>query len=228
MNILYKLTSRSRPVNFFRVINSIQTLSTHDDYHIHCTLDIDDVTMYNDSVINRMEAIDHLSYRFDFSNCKVHAINRDMDSISYKWDILVNVSDDMLFVRPGFDEIIVSDFIHCADIHGRLDTVLHYDDGNRYKAELMTMSIIGREYYNRDLYIYNPDYISLWCDNEAMEVAKIRGKYKYMGDGNVLFNHLHPMHNKAGKMDAQYRKTDSFFMHDKLTFEKRKANKFDL
>jgi len=228
MNILYKLTSRSRPVNFFRAINSIQSLSTRDEYHIHATLDFDDVSMNNDSVMNAMDDIDHLTYRFDFSDSKVHAINRDMEFISYKWDILVNMSDDMIFVKQGFDEIIISDMIHCDDLHGRLDTVLHYDDGNSYKSELMTLSIIGREYYNRDNYIYHPDYISLWCDNEAMEVAKLRGKYKYMGDGNVLFNHLHPMHNKRGVMDAQYRKTDSFFAYDKNTFERRKLINFGL
>ncbi len=228
MNILYKLTSRSRPVNFFRAINSIQSLSTRDEYHIHATLDLDDASMNNDSVMNTMDDIDHLTYRFDFSNSKVHAINRDMELINYKWDILINMSDDMIFVKQGFDEIIISDFIHCADIHGRLDTVLHYDDGNSYKADLMTMSIIGREYYNRDNYIYHNDYISLWCDNEAMEVAKLRGKYKYMGDGNILFNHLHPMHNKRGVMDAQYRRTNSFFQHDKNTFERRKLINFGL
>lgn len=228
MKILYKLTSRSRPLKMLRTIRSIYNNAIMDDYHIHCTLDEDDITTNTPAVIELLETSDHLSFRFGTSKNKVDAINRDMDTISYNWDILVNVSDDMLFVKHGFDEIIVSDFIHCADIHGRLDTVLHYDDGNKYKSDLMTMSIIGREYFKRDNYIYCPDYISLWCDDEAMDVAKIRGKYKYMGDNNILFNHLHPMHVKGIIADAQARYTDSFYQQDKKTYERRKLNNFNL
>ena len=43
----------------------------------------------NPSVTELLELSDHLSFRFGTSKSKVDAINRDMDTISYNWDILV-------------------------------------------------------------------------------------------------------------------------------------------
>jgi len=85
--------------------------------------------------------------------------------------------------QKGFDNIIREEF------YKNLDQFVHFPDG--FTADrLATMSIMGREYYNRFKYIYHPDYISLWCDNEAMEVAKMLGCYTYV-DKNI-FQHLHP------------------------------------
>jgi len=143
------------------------------------------------------------------------------------WDILINFSDDMLFIKKGFDQIIIDAMKeHFPDTDG----VLHFHDGHKYGAQLMTMSIMGKKYYDRFHYIYHPDYISLWSDNEAMDVAKLLGKYKYMGDQNIIFNHNHPMHQGMGasNYDAQLKHTESFFNIDKATYNKRKENKFDL
>jgi hypothetical protein len=151
------------------------------------------------------------------SKSKVDAINRDMDFINsqYDWDILVNFSDDVIITEKGFDDIIRKDF-------ESLVQVLHYPDGNR--ADLLTVSIIGKDYYKRDNYIYNPEYKSLYCDNEAMEVAKQRGCYKFVD--KVIFNHLHPAFNK-GIFDAQYQHTESFGHEDYQTYQRRKANGFN-
>jgi len=81
---------------------------------------------------------------------------------------------------------------------------------------MCTMAIMGREYYLRDNYIYNPVYKSLFCDNEQMEVAKMRGRYKYIK--TRLFDHNNPMHGLAEK-DALHMKTIADFKEDKATFE---------
>jgi hypothetical protein len=72
------------------------------------------------------------------------------------WDILVVMSDDMVCVTHGWDDIIRQDM---NENFPDTDGVLHYNDGNQ-KANVMTMSIIGRKYYKRDGYIYNPEYQS--------------------------------------------------------------------
>jgi hypothetical protein len=87
------------------------------------------------------------------------------------------------------------------------------------------MSILGRDYYKRFNYIYNPEYISLYCDNETMDVAKILGRYKFVNEN--IFLHLHPAHGNALN-DNQYRYTESFHPIDQATYLKRKANNFGL
>ena len=225
MRLLFKYTTRSRRSNFLRGIDSIiNNLADKENYHIYTTFDVDD-----DKMRPLPEIKGNHTYIAGTSKSKVDAINRDMNFINsqYDWDVLVNMSDDVVFTEKGFDNIIRNQFISYdydgeGEISTRnLDQVIHFPDGNR--SDLLTVSIIGREYYNRDNYIYNPEYKSLYCDNEAMEVAKIRGCYKYVD--RVIFNHLHPAYSK-GVFDAQYQHTESFGAQDFETYLRRKQNGF--
>jgi hypothetical protein len=155
------------------------------------------------------------------SKNKVDAINRDLPQYSEDWDILINMSDDMLFMQKGFDQIIRRDFF---ETFPDLDGFIHYPDNNA-RERLSTMSILGKPYYNRFGYIYHSAYTSLWCDNEAMEVSKKLNKYKYFE--KTLFDHLHPAYGKT-KVDEQYRFTESFFHSDREIFLRRQKNNFDL
>lgn len=220
LRILFKYTTRSRRSNFLRGIDSIiNNLADKENYHIYTTFDVDD-----DKMRPLPEIKGNHTYIAGTSKSKVDAINRDMDFINsqYDWDVLVNMSDDVVFTEKGFDNIIRNQFGYGSDFVN-LDKVIHFPDGNR--SDLLTVSIIGREYYNRDNYIYNPEYKSLYCDNEAMEVAKMRGCYKFVD--RVIFNHLHPAYGK-GSMDSQYQHTESFFYEDQITYNKRKSNNFDV
>jgi len=163
------------------------------------------------------------------SKDKVDAINRDIELVK-DWDFLCCMSDDMVFNVKGFDEIIRDAFnsgVMCFDIPQtkkyNLDQFIHFPDGNR--KDLCTMSIIGMTYYERDKYIYNPEYASLYCDNEAQEVAKIRGCYKYVD--TQIFEHLHPAYGKA-VFDSQYQHTESFGTIDAQTYQRRKENNYGL
>lgn len=148
---------------------------------------------------------------------KIEAINRG-NLLDYKWDILLNHSDDMWFTRIGFDKIIVNDMLkYFPDTDG----VLHYPDG--HAPSLLSYSIIGRKYFERDKYIYNPAYISLWCDNEAQDVARERGKYKFIE--NQIFEHRHPVWG-AAQWDNQYREQASYYHIDQQTYLQRKNNGF--
>ena len=225
MRLLFKYTTRSRRSSFLRGIDSIiNNIADKENYHIYTTFDVDD-----DKMRPLPEIKGNHTYIAGTSKSKVDAINRDMDFINsqYDWDVLVNMSDDVVFTEKGFDNIIRNQFIsYDYDGEGEtstrnLDQVIHFPDGNR--SDLLTVSIIGREYYNRDNYIYNPEYKSLYCDNEAMEVAKIRGCYKYVD--KVIFNHLHPAYSK-GVFDAQYQHTESFGAQDFETYLRRKQNGF--
>jgi hypothetical protein len=217
--ILYKFASRNRPSSFFEVLDKIFELSTlpPSRFLIVASLDVDDHLMNVPSVTERLKDYPSLKVNWGTSRSKVAAINRDL--IYYRaWDILVNVSDDMLFLKKGFDQQI------CADMERYfldLDGVLHYPDGN--VRDLMTLSIMGVRYYHRFDYIYYPGYKSLWCDNEATEVARLLGKYQFVDE--QLFEHRHPAFGFR-VMDSQYHKTESYYELDKAVFERRKKFKF--
>jgi len=196
--ILFKYTSRSRVENFFRGLNSIvDNLANKEDYFILCSFDVDDSAYANSVFVERLAGYKNLRYYFGFSDCKVAAINRDMP-LAPAFDILINFSDDQIFIHPGFDDIIREDF------GGNFDMFLHYPDDNVGHL-IPTMSVMGVDYYNRDQYIYHPSYRNVYCDNEAMCAAQMRGKYKFID--KKIFDHLHPAFGRA-PLDEQYKKTE--------------------
>ncbi len=214
MKILYKITSRSRPQKLLEVIKNIKSFSEHENYVILCSLDIDDKSIA--PIRETLKNFEKVICYYGISKSKVDAINRDMDKIT-DWDILFNVSDDQLFLKKGFDKIVID---KVKEVGG--DCFLHYPDGNA-KAALATMSIMDKKYYDRFNYIYHPSYISLWCDNEAMEVAQNLKRYFYCDI--QIFDHYHPAYGKA-KSDPQYKHTESFFKRDQQIFLNRKENNF--
>lgn len=212
MRILFKYTTRSRPHLFSRGMKSIFDNLSSDNYHILVTADIDDASML------KHDYLDHpkVTTIWNHSTGKINAINRDVKEFKGGWDILVNMSDDMVFTAVGFDNIIRLAF-------DNLGQCLHFPDGNT--TEIITLSILGKDFYNRFGYIYNPEYCSLWCDNEQTDVAKLVGAYKFVD--RQIFEHRHPAVGKA-QMDAQYYHTESFFHQDRATYEIRKGANFGL
>lgn len=218
MRILFKYTSRSRRSNFLRGYDSIlNKIANREDYHILISVDKDDQSMFPLPVLDG-------NYTFVVGNSKnkIDAINRDLNEFNYDWDILINMSDDMIFTKKGFDDIIRAEF------YNDFNQYLHFNDGNQ-KCNVCTMHIVGRNYYDRFKYIYHPDYISLWCDVENDIVSKQLGCYKYMGDNVQLFRHLHPAWGLAPQ-DALSIKTEdrALWVADEITFNKRKIKNFGL
>lgn len=219
--ILFKLTTKNRLEKAVQVVQNIcEMVNDKINMKILVSLDYDDKNLISTrNEINLILANENVNgcVIVGNSNNKIDAINRDVREVFRTWDIIVNVSDDNLFICKGFDDIIRDDFSY------NFDMILHYPDGNR--NDLLTMSIIGREYYNRFNYIYNPNYKSLFCDNEAMEVGKILNLYKFC-DKNI-FVHNHPAYGKS-IMDEQYILTESFYGIDEQTYKSRKAVNFNL
>jgi len=219
MKILYKFPTRTRPDRFFKCLDNMHSMMRHSDFEIQVTCDIDDDTMTSPGVRDRIASYPNTYVIYGTSLSKVDAINRDMGLFT-GWDILINMSDDMEFTQPGFDMQIISDYSSLP--FG--DVLIHYPD-QAAGAALITMAITDKKYYDRFGYIYNPDYKSLFCDNEQQEVAKRLGRYKFFK--RRLFNHNHPAWGLA-PMDALIRHTESFHEQDKATFERRKAINFGI
>jgi hypothetical protein len=165
--ILYKFATRSRPKRFQQALDSILNNADGTNFRILVTIDDDDEQMQTVSKEPQHPSVTFIS---GVSQSKIHAINRDMElAMDWDWQILVNFSDDMLITSKNFEPTVREAFY----VSGawEYDVFLHLPDG--YANErLCTLSIMGREYYKRFNYIYHPSYVSVYCDNEATEVAK--------------------------------------------------------
>jgi hypothetical protein len=225
--ILFKYASRSRNYKFFSGLeNIINNLADINNFCILVSLDIDDTTMNNSETINRLTEYvkkypQRIIVKYGYSKNKIDAINRDVNEIKEKFDfdILVNFSDDMEFIQHSFDNIIRDKFyVHYQDTDGNI----YFNDGF-VGDRISTMSIIGRKYYDRFNYIYHPSYVSLWCDNEYTDVAKIHNKIMYFHEN--IYRHNHPA-NVGGFIDDQLVKTESFAELDRKNYEQRLINNF--
>lgn len=223
LKLLIKFPTRGRPEKFFQVLNLYYQKAINKEhlaFVISC--DVDDPSMNNPEVLQKLDEFKKkckLVYFFGHNKTKIQAINADMEKIE-GWDILLLASDDMIPVVDGYDEKIRNDMYF---YHRNMDGVLWYNDGGQNKIN--TLCILGNRYYQRFNYIYNPEYISLWCDNEFTDVSVFLGKY-YKSE-EIIIEHAHPVYQKTN-FDELYARNESFFNIDKVTYEKRAAKNFDL
>lgn len=219
--LLINFASRSRPQKFADCLKNIHDNLTSNNFLILASLDTDDASMNNDEVKSKLSEYPNVYPIWGESKSKIHAINRSMEKAPDNWSVVINTSDDVFFVQKGFDEIIMKEM---QDAFPDYDGVIHAPDQNQGR-NCMTVSIIGKKYYDRDKYIYHPSYKSLWCDLEAQEVAQIRGCYKFID--KHLFNHNHPSFGQC-QYDAQYLKTESMEVRneDEQIYRTRQLNNF--
>lgn len=219
MKILVNFATRSRPDKFLKRIKELNRMAARPHLvDILVKIDEDDETMKD-----MRPPAENVRFALGRSKNKIDAINRD---ITGDFDILVNMSDDMVCKKHGWDEVLREVYREKG-----LKLSAHFSDGTDVRDRLITMSIMGRKLYDFLGYVYHPSYISLWCDNEFMRVSQMLGCYEYFGGKdhkNVLFYHQHPAWAKDVKMDAQYQFTESFYKTDEANYIEREKINFGL
>ena len=220
MFIVVKFPSRGRPEKLISTLKLyVENAGDASKLFFVITLDSDDPDVTYE-LISNLKAI-HKGLRVDIgiSGSKIKAINRDLSTLP-PFDILLLASDDMIPVVKGYDDIIRRSM---KRVYPNTDGVLWFNDGFQ-KNTLNTLCILGRKYFERFGYIYHPDYISLWCDNEFTEVADRLKRQTYID--RVIIRHEHP-DNGLGRFDETYVKNFSDGS-DKLTYERRRKRGFGL
>jgi hypothetical protein len=154
------------------------------------------------------------------SDSKIHAINRDIELVD-EWDIVLLASDDMTPKVKGYDNIIRD---RMKEFYPDTDGILWFNDGHQGN-KLNTLSILGKKYYDRFGYIYQPEYKSVWSDNEFMMVGNLLGKQTYMDE--VIIEHEHPDWG-YGNRDIIHQINSKNESHDRNLFMNRKNNNFYL
>jgi len=153
------------------------------------------------------------------SKTKIQAINADLEHAG-DYDVLLLASDDMIPQMQGYDDIIMQDM---QTYYPDGDGVLHYNDGKQGER-LNTLCIFGKKYFDRFGYIYNPEYISVFPDNEFTDVSRILGKATYID--KVIIRHFWI---EIG-VDALYMRNENreLYARDGALYQQRKAANFGL
>lgn len=222
MQLLIKFPSRNRPDKFLSVLQSYASLCNEKNLtSFLITLDADDTSMIHlDSQIHAILSDFEHKIIYGTSTGKIHAINRDMEQAP-DWDVLLLASDDMIPQVQGYDQIIRDKMAH---FYNDTDGVLWFNDGYT-GSKLNTLVCMGRKYYNRFNYIYNPIYKSLFCDNEFMDTANNLGRQSYFDE--VIIKHEHPANTGTGQ-DELYRVNDRYWNEDERTYLHNKQYDYDL
>ena len=219
MKLLIKFPTRNRPNKFLNILDKYVGFLDDKTTEIVVTCDLDDETMNQEWVKEIAEAHPNVKLYFGENKSKIEAVNADLDGVDF--DIVLLASDDMIPKVKGYDTIIKNLMgVHYPDTDG----ILWFNDG--YQGDkLNTLCIIGKKYYDRFGYIYNPEYVSVWCDNEFMDIGNMLNKQTYFPE--VIIQHEHPDWGHGGRDDIHVLNS-KFEATDRETYNRRKANNFGL
>lgn len=223
--ICFKYATRERPEQFkSTLMRYVDYLSGKHEYQFVLSFDEDDTTMNNDDIksfVDQLRKRFSIEYSYEKSDNKIHAINRNM--LAPCFDVLILISDDMIPQERSFDDIIINDF---AQYFPDYDGMLNYNDGFRPDwPKLCTFTVYGYTYYRRFNYIYFPEYVTAYCDNEQTEVGRLLNKIKDID--RVIVRHEWARNDFQ---DDLRKRTESTLLYekDRSLYEQRLKKQFNL
>jgi hypothetical protein len=154
------------------------------------------------------------------SKSKIEACNANLEGVD--GDVLLLASDDMVPVQMGYDDIIAKCYEQAFPDY---DGAIKFWDGLRPKEDpLMTLTVMGFPLYKQFGYIYNPEYKSLYCDNEQTQVCAALNKLRRCD--MCIIQHQWT----SEPFDTLHARNENAEMYgvDGETFKRRAANKFDM
>ena len=219
MKLLIKFPTRERPNKFFNVLKQYYDLmDDKSNYQFVISCDSDDKTMNNEKAINAFKTYPNLNYHFDNNENKIVAINSNLDK--YDFDIVLLASDDMIPRVKGYDTIIRNKMKKYFPDN---DGVLWFNDGFVH-TRLNTLCILGKKYYDRFGFIYNPVYKSECCDNEFMGIANMLRKQIYFPE--CIIAHEHPANGFGHHRDELYDRNMRISSNNDYPLHRGRADNF--
>jgi mannosyltransferase OCH1-like enzyme len=218
--ILIKIPTLSRPEQLLSSIESFYK-HAHNKKNIHflITIDHDDRLTNNGTILAKLMKYENLTICKEKSFSKIDAYNLNIDMINF--DILILSSDDMIAIKPSYDEIIIHNMKkHFPD----LDGVLWFDTGDK-NTITNTLAIAGKKFYEQIKPIYKYCYTGYYCDDEFGQIAMKLGKMVRVEES--IIKHNIPDYLLMSN-DSTYLKSLSYGLKDRTIYKIRKAVQFDI
>jgi hypothetical protein len=225
MRILLKCPTRSRPARVLKTLGTYIRLAAHPEFlGVAVSCDIDDPTMRDTTELTKLLAPCAWSRIFYSPNTtKIQACNANMNEIDWDWDIVVLVSDDMMPQTRGYDDVIRTQMTtRFPDRNG----ILWFNDGCQ-GANLNTLCIFGRTFYDERGVIYDPAYKSLFCDTELTDHCRTHLANRCAYIQSCIIRHEHPGAGYSQYMDALYDRNQKYWNEDMYTYIRRKVYPYD-
>jgi glycosyltransferase involved in cell wall biosynthesis len=144
----------------------------------------------------------------------VDAMNRGAEAAT--GDVIVGMSDD--FGCPAAWDTSLLEAIGGREIAA----VLVHDGVN---ARILTIPIMTAAFHRRLGYLYHPDYISMWADDDLTEVARREGAL--VDARHLVFPHRHMFVSLAPPDETYWRQNSArAWWHGWRIFQKRRLEDF--
>jgi glycosyltransferase involved in cell wall biosynthesis len=204
--------SRSRPLKSHNTISKWLTRCVDNtSIEVIVSLDTDDP---DSSEYDKLYKFQQIKVIVNDNRSAVDAVNKA--ALISKGDILIVVSDDS-DCPPMWDDVILK------ATEGKKDWVLKVNCG--IQKRIITMPIMDRAYFKRDMRIYNPIFKHSFSDTTLTEMAHIRGRVIVRND--IMFRHLH--YSVMGEQpDALYLRNDATHDEGRKIFQELQKRNFDL
>jgi hypothetical protein len=223
--ILIQFPTMGREKKFKQALKAyLKFMDDKDNFLIRVITEANDPVMLDDKMIDWIyDQSENIVIHFGHHVDKIDAVNSGIRDAVFeiKWDICLLASDDMIPEVQGYDNIIRKLF---AEHHPDFDGVIHFNDGHQ-GANLNTLSILGKKYFDRFGYIYHPDYKSFYADNEFHDVSMRLEKHIYWDQ--VIIRHKHPDLDRS-LYDDTYMANNQWLDHDFKVYNRRRMNNFGL
>lgn len=197
------------------IMTWVGLMSPYNEIEYILSLDRDDSEKYMRVVEQAVDRI-KLKVVIGSNSNVVQALNRG--ACQATGDVLIYVSDD--FLCPSNWDLEIQEAVK-----GRgNDWLLLVNDG--IQKHTATILIESKAYYDRFGYMYYPDYISMWADPDATEVARRSGKLINATE-SLLFKHNH--YSVGGlPIDPTYLKENSSkaWDHGEKLYKQRERSNF--
>jgi hypothetical protein len=123
-------------------------------------------------------------------------------------DILMLAADDIVFITPGWSEMIEEAFADCPD----KILCVHGDDLGPNGKTFATLPLVSRRWVETVGYFTPPGFSGDFSDTWLNDVADMIGRKKFLP---YTTDHRHHIYNKA-EYDATYREKDERQKRDNL------------
>lgn len=188
MKISLLVPSRERLNLKLTLISSIIT-SVTDINNVELVFGIDEDDPTRDIVYKIAKAIPFVRI-VDIKN------NGKFIGISKIWNILAAntseeifgyIGDDMIFMTPGWDQIILNEFNN--NLPKDKIKLVHCYDGHRTRDEICVNAFVHRKYYETLGYFTKEEFLINWSDQWMYQTFKAFNRVTWLKDVHIQHNH---------------------------------------